>query len=99
MTVKSVIEAVREAIFEEMARDAKVFVMGEDVGIRGIDDLFGVFFGLGLYGVPILARPIQPAAPPEIFLKRQEKGEIFDPVALSFTKLTDGTVIQQRILL
>ncbi len=35
MTVKSVIEAVREAIFEEMARDPKVFVMGEDVGIRG----------------------------------------------------------------
>jgi len=35
LTVKSVIEAVREAIFEEMARDPKVFVMGEDVGIRG----------------------------------------------------------------
>ena len=35
MAVKSVIEAVREAIREEMARDPKVFVMGEDVGIRG----------------------------------------------------------------
>lgn len=35
MTVKSVIEAVREAIAEEMAHDAKVFVIGEDVGIRG----------------------------------------------------------------
>ena len=35
MTVKSVVEAVREAIFEEMTRDPKVFVMGEDVGIRG----------------------------------------------------------------
>lgn len=35
MTVKSVIEAVREAIAEEMERDAKVFVIGEDVGIRG----------------------------------------------------------------
>ena len=30
MAVKSVIEAVREAIREEMARDPKVFVMGED---------------------------------------------------------------------
>ena len=35
MAVKSVIEAVREAIREEMERDPKVFVMGEDVGIRG----------------------------------------------------------------
>jgi len=35
LAVKSVIEAVREAIREEMARDPKVFVMGEDVGIRG----------------------------------------------------------------
>jgi|TARA_B110000263_G_C15241321_1_gene479505 2-oxoisovalerate dehydrogenase E1 component beta subunit len=35
LTVKSVIEAVREAIAEEMERDPKVFVIGEDVGIRG----------------------------------------------------------------
>ena len=35
MAVKSVIEAVREAISEEMARDSKVIVMGEDVGVRG----------------------------------------------------------------
>ena len=35
MTVKSVIEAVREAITEEMRRDNKVFVIGEDVGVRG----------------------------------------------------------------
>ena len=35
MTVKSVIEAVREAITEEMRRDTKVFVSGEDVGVRG----------------------------------------------------------------
>ena len=45
LAVKSVIEAVREAITEEMSRDSKVFVMGEDVGVRG-----GVFLansGLG----------------------------------------------------
>jgi len=35
LAVKSVIEAVREAIREEMTRDSKVFVMGEDVGVRG----------------------------------------------------------------
>jgi 2-oxoisovalerate dehydrogenase E1 component beta subunit len=35
LTVKTVIEAVREAIAEEMERDTKVFVIGEDVGIRG----------------------------------------------------------------
>ena len=35
MAVKSVIEAVREALREEMERDASVFVMGEDVGARG----------------------------------------------------------------
>ena len=31
----SVIEAVREAMQEEMARDDRVFVMGEDIGARG----------------------------------------------------------------
>ena len=35
MAVKSVIEAVREAMYEEMARDSTVFIMGEDVGKRG----------------------------------------------------------------
>ena len=35
MPEKSVIEAVREAIFEEMARDPDVFIIGEDVGKRG----------------------------------------------------------------
>ncbi len=35
MAVKSVIEAVREALREEMERDAAVFIMGEDVGLRG----------------------------------------------------------------
>ena len=31
----TVLEAVREAIHEEMARDERVFVMGEDIGARG----------------------------------------------------------------
>ena len=31
----NVLEAVREAMREEMARDERVFVMGEDVGLRG----------------------------------------------------------------
>ncbi len=35
MAVKSVIEAVREAMYEEMVRDSTVFIMGEDVGKRG----------------------------------------------------------------
>lgn len=35
MPVKSVIEAVREAMYEEMKRDPNVFIMGEDVGKRG----------------------------------------------------------------
>jgi 2-oxoisovalerate dehydrogenase E1 component beta subunit len=35
MTVKTVIEAVREAMWEEMRHNEKVFVMGEDVGKRG----------------------------------------------------------------
>ena len=35
MTVKNVIEAVREALLEEMQRDPDVFVLGEDVGKRG----------------------------------------------------------------
>ena len=35
MAVKTVIEAIREAMWEEMRHDDRVFVMGEDVGRRG----------------------------------------------------------------
>jgi 2-oxoisovalerate dehydrogenase E1 component beta subunit len=35
MAIKSVIEAIREAMTEEMRRDESVFLMGEDVGRRG----------------------------------------------------------------
>ena len=35
MAVKSVLEAVREAMYEEMKRDSNVFILGEDVGKRG----------------------------------------------------------------
>ena len=35
MAVMNVLEAVREAMREEMARDERVFVLGEDVGRRG----------------------------------------------------------------
>src|SRR5437016_13821332 len=45
MAVKTVIEAIREGMDEEMARDPAVFLMGEDVGQRG-----GVFLASdGLY--------------------------------------------------
>jgi 2-oxoisovalerate dehydrogenase E1 component beta subunit len=40
----SYLEAIREALFEEMRRDAKVFVLGEDVGAYG--GAFGVTAGL-----------------------------------------------------
>lgn len=35
MAEKSVIEAVREAMYEEMERDENVFILGEDIAIRG----------------------------------------------------------------
>ena len=35
MPVKSVLEAVHDAMYEEMKRDSRVFVMGEDIGKRG----------------------------------------------------------------
>jgi 2-oxoisovalerate dehydrogenase E1 component beta subunit len=45
VAVKTVIEAIREGMDEEMARDQSVFIMGEDVGQRG-----GVFLATdGLY--------------------------------------------------
>ncbi|MFQ5344165.1 MAG: alpha-ketoacid dehydrogenase subunit beta, partial [Anaerolineae bacterium] len=45
MAGKTVAEALREALREEMARDERVIVLGEDVGKRG-----GVFnITLGLY--------------------------------------------------
>lgn len=40
----SYLEAIREALFDEMRRDAKVFVLGEDVGPYG--GAFGVTAGL-----------------------------------------------------
>src|SRR5437016_13617583 len=45
MAVKTVIEAIRDGMDEEMARDESVFLIGEDVGNRG-----GVFLASdGLY--------------------------------------------------
>lgn len=35
MSTKSVLDAIREAMFEELQRDARVIVMGEDVGKHG----------------------------------------------------------------
>jgi 2-oxoisovalerate dehydrogenase E1 component beta subunit len=35
MPVKTVLEGVRDALHDEMARDPRVFIMGEDVGPRG----------------------------------------------------------------
>lgn len=46
MAVKTLIEGIREALTEEMARDDRVWVLGEDVGKKG-----GVFLATeGLYG-------------------------------------------------
>jgi 2-oxoisovalerate dehydrogenase E1 component beta subunit len=46
MAVKTLIEGVREALSEEMDRDERVWVLGEDVGKKG-----GVFLATeGLYG-------------------------------------------------
>lgn len=44
MAVKQYIEAVHDALFEEMKRDERVFVLGEDVGVRG--GVFRVTTGL-----------------------------------------------------
>src|SRR3989304_5739488 len=45
MAVKTMIEAVRDALYEEMARDPSIIVLGEDVGVSG-----GVFRATeGLY--------------------------------------------------
>jgi 2-oxoisovalerate dehydrogenase E1 component beta subunit len=35
MATKTVLEGVRDALYNEMARDERVFIMGEDVGPRG----------------------------------------------------------------
>jgi 2-oxoisovalerate dehydrogenase E1 component beta subunit len=46
MAVKTLIEGIREALAEEMERDERVWVLGEDVGKKG-----GVFLATeGLYG-------------------------------------------------
>lgn len=44
MSIKTVREALNEAMREEMARDDKVFIMGCDVGLKG--NPFGVTMGL-----------------------------------------------------
>ena len=35
MAVITYLEAIRQALFDEMARDERVFVMGEDIGAYG----------------------------------------------------------------
>ena len=35
MAVVTYLEAIRQALFEEMARDERVFIMGEDIGVYG----------------------------------------------------------------
>ena len=35
MAVVTYLEAIRQGLWEEMERDASVFVMGEDVGVYG----------------------------------------------------------------
>jgi pyruvate/2-oxoglutarate/acetoin dehydrogenase E1 component len=43
----SIGEAIREAIAEEMERDERVFLIGEDIGIPGgFGGAFGVYLGL-----------------------------------------------------
>jgi 2-oxoisovalerate dehydrogenase E1 component beta subunit len=44
MPVKTYLEAIRDGIHEEMQRDERVFVLGEDVGAKG--GVFGVTEGL-----------------------------------------------------
>lgn len=44
MPVKQYIEAIHDALHDELARDQRVFVMGEDVGVRG--GVFRVTSGL-----------------------------------------------------
>src|SRR3989304_6282621 len=43
----SIVEALKEAVREEMLRDAAIIILGEDVGVPGgIGGPFGVFLGL-----------------------------------------------------
>lgn len=44
MTTCTFLEAIRDTLFEEMRRDERVIVLGEDVGVRG--GVFGVTKGL-----------------------------------------------------
>lgn len=50
MSIKSVREAINETLFQEMQRDDKVIVIGEDVaggaGAEGEDDAYGGVFGV-----------------------------------------------------
>ena len=58
MAVKTVIEAIREGMDEEMARDPTVFLIGEDVGNRGgvflaSDGLFKKYGALRVIDSPL----------------------------------------------
>ena len=44
MPVRTYVEAIREGLREEMRRDARVMIFGEDVGAKG--GVFGVTRGL-----------------------------------------------------
>ena len=81
MAEKTLIEGIREAMDEELARDDSVFITGEDVGPRG-----GVFRAtLGLFAkygpTRVIDSPLAAIHPP-ISRRRRTVGAGREPSAL-----------------
>ena len=83
------LEAIREALIEEMQRDPKVFVLGEDVGPYG--GAFGVTQGLyDMFGeLPDLGLVLRPSLCPHHAMVYAERGRSYRDLPLRVGELGD----------
>lgn len=96
MAVVTYLEAIRQALFEEMARDEKVFVLGEDIGAYGgafkvTDGLYDRFGADRVIDTPISESAIVGAACGAAMLGMRPVAEIqfIDFISCAFDQLTN----------
>jgi 2-oxoisovalerate dehydrogenase E1 component beta subunit len=96
MAVITYLEAIRQALFDEMARDERVFVLGEDVGVYGgafkvTDGLQAKFGDARVIDTPISETAIVGAAIGASYMGMRPVAEVqfIDFIACCFDMLTN----------
>jgi 2-oxoisovalerate dehydrogenase E1 component beta subunit len=96
MAVITYLEAIRQALFDEMARDERVFVLGEDVGVYGgafkvTEGLQAQFGGARVIDTPISETAIVGSAIGASYMGMRPVAEVqfIDFIACAFDMLTN----------